>query len=229
MSLINEALKRAEAEKLNREGITTAPPPPPLPKAPTTAKGRAVVAILTVVMIATAVAGGVNLLRRFSSVPKAGIAASSPQVAPSAPAANPRQQTVEPALAAAVSTAKVTVAKAQARQAQVAQEAAQAGAEEDLAPAEDSPAAKSDKAAVTEPAVAALEGTAPQDGSSTGSPPQPGNFRLSGIMSGPNGEAALINGQMVEVGATIDGAKLVKVLNQAVELRIGDRQFTVRM
>jgi len=52
-------------------------------------------------------------------------------------------------------------------------------------------------------------------------------FKVSGVMSGPTGQVALINGQMVQVGGMINGARLVGILGSSVELAIGERRVTV--
>jgi type II secretory pathway component PulC len=53
------------------------------------------------------------------------------------------------------------------------------------------------------------------------------NFKLSGIMAGPNGEAALINGRLVQVGQTVDGAVLEAISGQTVELDFMGKRITV--
>lgn len=52
-------------------------------------------------------------------------------------------------------------------------------------------------------------------------------FKVSAIMSGPDGGAALVNGRMVYVGQTVDGARLVGVSSNSVQLLVGDKQVTV--
>jgi len=55
----------------------------------------------------------------------------------------------------------------------------------------------------------------------------PGSFKVSGITSGPRGEAALINGQIIYVGQTVDGARLTAISRNSVQLSVGDKQITV--
>ena len=57
----------------------------------------------------------------------------------------------------------------------------------------------------------------------------PGRFRLSAIMRGPGGGAALINGFMLRVGQEIDGAKIVRIDQYSVELELDGQRFTIQM
>jgi len=52
-------------------------------------------------------------------------------------------------------------------------------------------------------------------------------LRLSGVMSGPNGKVAIINGRPVGLGQTVLGATVVKIDSFSVELERGGRRFTV--
>jgi hypothetical protein len=55
----------------------------------------------------------------------------------------------------------------------------------------------------------------------------PASFKVSGVTSGPRGEAALINGQIIYVGQTVDGARLTAISRNSVQLLVGDKQITV--
>ena len=232
MSLINEALKRAEAEKLTKAGMQdTAPLPPSVPDRPRSAKGPALVAILTAVAIAAAVAAGVSLLRRLGATPRPGIAAGVPSQQPAQVGAAMERAEPDATLApgAVPAAAIARVPKEQAKPADAlgetrAPETAEMEAfsavrdqTEDTSSGTAQPIARQPAEPATQPDVSGQTRA------------ETGTFQLSGIMSGPGGDAALINGQIVEVGQTIDGAKLVRVLNQAVELQLGDRQFILRM
>jgi len=50
-----------------------------------------------------------------------------------------------------------------------------------------------------------------------------GGFRLTGII----GRVAMINGKTVQVGDTVNGAKVVKISGMKVELESGGRRFTL--
>ncbi len=52
-------------------------------------------------------------------------------------------------------------------------------------------------------------------------------FKVSGIMSGPTGGAALINGRMVNVGQEIDGARLVATTANTIQLEIEGERFSL--
>lgn len=52
-------------------------------------------------------------------------------------------------------------------------------------------------------------------------------LKLSGIMAGPSGEAALINGRMVRVGEEIEGVKLESIENQTAHLSFEGETFTL--
>ena len=55
------------------------------------------------------------------------------------------------------------------------------------------------------------------------------NFKVTAILSGPNGDTALINGQMVFVGQSVSGARLVSASPNAVQLEMDGLEFTVAM
>ncbi len=51
---------------------------------------------------------------------------------------------------------------------------------------------------------------------------------LSGILFGPEGSLALINGRIVREGGMVEGAKLVKVSSDRVELSFDDQKIILR-
>jgi hypothetical protein len=55
------------------------------------------------------------------------------------------------------------------------------------------------------------------------------SYRLSAIMRGPQGATAIINGKFVRVGASVDGANLVDLGTHTAELEINGQRFTIRM
>jgi len=64
------------------------------------------------------------------------------------------------------------------------------------------------------------------------SPPPPldeSKFKLSGVMMGPGGATAIINGQSVTQGETVDGAKVIRVSQHSVDLEVNGRRLTIRM
>jgi hypothetical protein len=81
------------------------------------------------------------------------------------------------------------------------------------------------------PAVACV---APAAGPAVAPPANPPvaatpNLKLSAIMSGPTGEAALINGKLIQVGETIEGARLESIAGQTVQLVFDGKTITIRM
>jgi MSHA biogenesis protein MshK len=73
-------------------------------------------------------------------------------------------------------------------------------------------------AAVTRPADSA-EGPAVKDGS----------YKLTGIMRGPDGSVAVINGEIVKVGETVGDAKVIKINTNSVLIDDGGKKITLRM
>jgi len=56
----------------------------------------------------------------------------------------------------------------------------------------------------------------------------PAAFRLGGIMSGPSGRVAMINGRARSVGQSVDGAKVMRINAFSVELERNGDTFTIR-
>ncbi len=54
-------------------------------------------------------------------------------------------------------------------------------------------------------------------------------FKLSAVIRGPDGSTAIVNGKFVKAGATVNGAKVVKIDRYAVELEFNGETFTVQM
>ncbi len=227
MSLIQEALKRAEADKLNRTGANVQVLPPPLPLRATRRKGPAVAAFLTILLVAAAVVGGVGLLRKFASEPRTGVAAVAEEPGQIQPVAvDPARSQVDAALAAPANAAG-HVQPAQAGTAETLAAGAHASGQP-LVPAEGEPVKPvvvnnpgGEGSKIANQSVDAVPRSDDKEGVS--------GLTLSGIMSGPEGDAALINGQMLQVGGTIGGARLIRVLHHAVELQVGDRKVVLRM
>jgi chromosome partitioning protein len=55
----------------------------------------------------------------------------------------------------------------------------------------------------------------------------PGGYSLGAIMRGPNGSLAIINGKPIGEGATIRGAKVIKIQPLSVELELDGQRFTL--
>jgi hypothetical protein len=205
MSLIHEALKRADACKVPGGSPPPAIPPiPHMPRPPTDlghrSMKRQLIVAMAIALVAMATAAAI-LLRHEVNLPRATLALTP------APAPGTDGPADEATLAAAVDTL------VEPESPKFAAPSAPLG----LSPAE------LDRSTM-EPSAPPKE-----------EPPQPvapvygsrPTFKVNAIMSGPDGGAALINGRMVNVGQTIDGARLVSVSPNAVQLLVGDRQMTV--
>ncbi len=59
--------------------------------------------------------------------------------------------------------------------------------------------------------------------------PHPGDFKLNGIMQGPAGATAIINGRHLSIGQEINGAKVVAIRQYEVTLQAGSEKFTIGM
>jgi hypothetical protein len=234
MSLINEALKRAEAEKLRKADMKDAAALPPLvPERPGKRKAPAIAAILTALMIIACVGAGVSLLRRFNAAPKSSVAASALSRQPGQAKATVADQAHgdidSPLTTATTATKAAQAVNARSGLISTSNQAAELNTTASERQDDQYEAAVEGAPVFDQPPMRTPPASAAPAGSPASMPAGGGGFRLSGIMSGPGSDAALINGQMVEVGQTIDGAKLVRVLGQAVELQVGERRFILRM
>lgn len=54
-------------------------------------------------------------------------------------------------------------------------------------------------------------------------------YQLSSILASPSRQVAIINGKPLQVGATINGAKLIRIEQQAVWLEKGGKKFSVTL
>lgn len=57
----------------------------------------------------------------------------------------------------------------------------------------------------------------------------PSRFKVTAIMSAPFGGTAIVNGALVGIGETVNGAKVIKITRKAVELELDGQRFTARM
>jgi len=228
MSLINEALKRAEAEKLQKLSATG--DAAALPSVSVTrGRRRAFPGLAPVILLLLAAAGlaGYHLWKT------------------NAGGAGPKQ-----ALAAMRADAKAQGKAAPAKQVQEGpgkrdpvSAALQRGDTVALPPTASIRPAASAAAASTfrtgskaaEPIRPPGTPTSTAEPISRQKPPatQPvidmSQFKVSGIMSGPRGSTAIINGRLLQVGEKVGKAKVVKITNSAVELEIYGRRVTVGM
>ncbi len=203
MSLINEALKRAEHDK--RQAHLPAMDYPPLEPAGPSA-GQQYVWMRSVVIglavCALAVAGWIWLAGKAGTPAKA--VASAPQASPAPRSAVER--TLDKT-ARATNYYRPTPAEAVTVPAPV----------DNALAAQEGPQSSADPAAIIGKA----------DPSPTNA--QLVTFKLSAIMHGPDGSMAIINGQFVHVGEQVDGAKVVRINRHAAVLEINGQPRTVTL
>jgi hypothetical protein len=232
MSLINEALKRAEAEKAGK--ALPNPPPPLLAEKETApsqqaASWRKRVPLLPILVGVVVLAGGYWLYRALGGRPEPSPqpVAANPILPPATPAHRPAPAPAKPKvkppsptdlpirLVTDVLTNYVLLARPSAESAVVISAGQPA----------------------TAPAVASAGGS----GTAQGKPgpaqakPKPTpridetKYKLTAVLRHSDGASAVINGSVVEVGQSINGAKVVTVNQFGVELELDGVRFVVRM
>ena len=263
MSLINEALKRAETDKLRRspyfDNLTVLPPAegevpgPPKPDLRGEKRRSSLMVLLGVGMIATAVLGGGLLWSRSGGKvgPQTAVAeapatepartnkdgvAAAPTLAETPPRAN--ATTVPAGMDPRVELAYAKTLEAM-KYYRPPEPPAKVGnspkASPNAAPAVETPstaAAKPKATARAKPkpkARAKPKPPAPSAAAAVAKPIDTSRFRVSAIMCGPDGNAAIINGNLVRAGQVFKDAKVVRIDRYAVELEVAGRRFTIRM
>ena len=106
-------------------------------------------------------------------------------------------------------------------------------------PTESAPAKPPDAAAPTEaepkpqpPSPAEAPAPEPKPAPEKKAPPAPpdtSGFKISSIMVGPRGGTAIINGQSIQVGETIGGAKVLEITRREVLVEIAGQRVALRM
>jgi len=243
MSLINEALKRAEAEKTQH--LADVPPLPPLvavsharPRGETRRWPTVQVGLLAAALIAGSIAGYVLLKSYVAGVPQEAAAApvqvASLTPSPTAVASVPRP--ASPGRAEAPATAPTPAAhikeSAGPDRAQALRDAFAARAEDaleiqrlavlsaDASARHAAPAPVPTAAPPSQPAPAAKPAE-PEDDAA--------RFKVSSIMVGPRAATAIINGRVVGVGDYLGQAKVLKITPRAVDLEVSGRRVQVGM
>ena len=243
MSLINEALKRAEAEKTQH--LADVPPLPPLvavsharPRGETRRWPTVQVGLLAAALVAGSIAGYVLLKSYVAGVPQEA-AAASVQVAALTPSPIPAAGVPRPASpgrAEAPATAPTPAAhikeSAGPDRAQALRDAFAARAEDaleiqrlavlsaDASARHAAPAPVPTAAPPSQPAPAAKPAE-PEDDAA--------RFKVSSIMVGPRAATAIINGRVVGVGDYLGQAKVLKITPRAVDLEVSGRRVQVGM
>jgi hypothetical protein len=253
VSLINEALKRAEAERQGRP-VTTPPMPEPVENAENavpqhvaaTKLGHSPLLAGLLIVALLAVGGWYGYTSWLGGPQQAGGAAEESAAAPAAVPAADAETPAAKTLPAAKAAKSASVAAAAAPQA-VAQAPALAEDPEDdpevaLLAALTEPAAE--KAPVAAPpaaiqAPAAVPPAKPQSPTLDIKPKaaprlfvEPAandlsQYKITTIMASPTGARAVINGRVVGVGQMIDKARVVAISPQEVELEIDGRRAKI--
>jgi FimV-like protein len=65
--------------------------------------------------------------------------------------------------------------------------------------------------------------------SAQGISPAPASFQVTGTLISPSGRSALINGQLIEEGDQVAGARVVAIHEGTVRMRIGSRELAVNV
>ena len=99
----------------------------------------------------------------------------------------------------------------------------------------ENPEAGSAKAAGAPKPAAATKGPTSQPTTASAGGPEvlpryqrpPAGYTLTGILRGPSGHLAAINGRMVAVGGTVKRAKVIKIRPLSVEMELDGRRFTL--
>lgn len=218
MSLINEALKRAEQDK-RRNDACEAPMPIPVPATRSGGSGALKWVVLAGAIAAAAAAVWYALPTGPADAPARAVARSTPEEHP----AEPRQ--VSPV---AVEKPKPSPEVKPVRVSPEAElafamtlEAMEYCPEPELLPP--GPADAGPKQAP--PAPAAPEPAAKQPASKF----DPNRLHLSGVMHSLDGGTAIINGAFVKVGQSIDGATVIRIDQYTVELEADGQRFFIRM
>ncbi len=241
MSLINEALKRAEAEK--SQHLAEVPPLPPLvavPRArlhlPARRWPTAQVGLLAAALVAISITGYVLLKSYAAGVPQEAAAApvqvASLTSSPSVPRpASPGRAEPTSAVPAPTPAARAKESAGPDR-AQALRDAFAARAEDameiqrlavlnaDASARHAAPAPVPTAAPPSQPAPAAKPAE-PEDDAA--------RFKVSSIMVGPKSATAIINGRIVGVGDVIGQAKVLRITPRAVDLEVSGRRVQVGM
>jgi hypothetical protein len=227
MSLINEALKRAQAEKSG----TPLPDPVFLDSQAGAGMGRSRAASRVAgLLLAVALLGGGLLTWRLLGVAKQPTVPAGASAGVAAPGESPSPARLTasavPATGQSASAPPVPAAPPDAGEKCPLPEESVAAAEETAA-APPSPLG-SEKPAGPPPPAAPQAAPAPQAPKPAAPAFDPSRYKLGGVVLGEEGETAILNGRLVQVGDTVDGAKVVKIAAKAVHLEIAGQVHVVR-
>ncbi|MFP4106191.1 MAG: hypothetical protein ACLFVU_08885 [Phycisphaerae bacterium] len=232
MSLINEALKRAQAERNRAEGIGDGhiPAPPMLEPADDDRKDKSsplVSAIIAVAIVAATVIGWkiIESVRNSGGPSRADAAQVSPDQQTAKPMFKPAEDRVDPAY-----TGK-SAARAVPEPFETAVTPEPVAPEPTESEANNLPDSETVGSAVvstnSSPSEAVAEPAEPAEPKID--PVDPKSFTLNGVVTGPDGKEAIINGQFIKLGETIDRAKVTGINKYSVTLQADGTSFTIKM
>lgn len=250
MSLINEALKRAEREKRRRRSESEHPDIPPVPEPQRRSSAPSILSASVVIVLVIAIGAGVVFFLSRSTTPSAAVASIAPiapQITPQVqPKAKPAKLVIiktqealdyyEPAKPAKqyrsgtdLLTKRLLASAAHGIGGYLKTAQTRLNHQARLLPSRTSPggsSGRSDQAhATTQRATIADTEVAQRTGANL----DPTAFKISGIIHGPSGPRAIINGCMVRVGQRITNATVVQINVHSVELQRGSQRITISM
>lgn len=213
MSLINEALKRAEAEKNCDIGGRPYQPPavPPASHVRLPRRWARGMALCCGLLAVTAL--GMWTMVDHGYWPQALEAEAAPAEAQAPPDPKPQvRQEIDPVLAKTVEETKYYSPSPKPPPAR---------------PALVRPAGAASPAVATTPRPAPAPAPAKRHEQPKPQPKLP-ELKLTGVLVGPGGGTAIINGRFLMVGNTIEGARIVKITKYVVTLEVHGRRITLR-
>lgn len=226
MSLINDALKQSEADKLHPGADADGQPEPKHIKRDFSSPPHKIPRSVPVLVVLAAASLAFGIWRVIGSIGNAGPPASASAVVASpvrAATTKPARPETRPATAPAIvlsPEAQEVIDKTMA-------------AVTYYQPPESPPAATDANQPPIETARADLEHSPKPPAQPEPAPPEPkvdpSSYKLSGILTGADGGTAIVNGRFLKVGQTVNGAKVVKITSHAVHLEVSGQVITIGM
>jgi len=238
MSLINEALKRADQERRRATRATGSEPPPqaePAP-APPYARLRAVMVLSAFALIAIAIVTWISIPPQPTGhAPARGTAATPGRTNPD----GTTQVKMKPAPVAPDAEYRLPVRldlaqeppapAARVRESLAALGSYRPAATPTPAPVEPTPRTPAEAARPAEPTPAEPARTLPAPTPAAPAPLNPEDFLLGAILRADRNSHALINNQLVGIGDRVNGAKVVEIGKYHVTIEKDGRRLTLRM
>ncbi|HUT59788.1 MAG TPA: hypothetical protein VNA25_18225 [Phycisphaerae bacterium] len=228
MSLINEALKRAETEKLRQADSADAEQAPAHIKRDFYAPPRKTPRFVPVLVVLAAASLAFGVWRAITGLRHAGPPASASAVV----ASHAHTATTRPT----DPQSRPPTAPAAAPSPEIREIIDKTIAAVTYYQPPEPPPASAEIAAAPDPepptAAAAGRGQSPRPQAEPApTPPQPkvdpASYKLSGILMGADGGTAIVNGRFLKVGQTVDEAKVVTITPNTVHLQVAGQVITI--